>query len=287
VRTELLVIRTQGDVDTETPLPEIGGKGAFTERLEQALRDGGIDLAVHSLKDLPIEPSNGLRVGAIFGREDARDVLVSRNGATLAGLPPGAAVGTSSTRRAAQLRAARPDLDVRPIRGNVETRIAKVDAGICEATVLAAAGILRLGLAARISEYLAPETFLPAPGQGALAVQCREDDDEVCVLLAPIDDPLLRAATDAERAFLRGLGGGCSMPVAALAEADGTQALVLRGFVGAANGTRAIRVRAGGALADAQALGERLAQEALGKGAAALLADSESPSTTGQESDRP
>jgi hydroxymethylbilane synthase len=271
LRIEIEVLSTRGDLDRDTPLPEIGGKGAFTERLEQALREGSIDLAVHSLKDLPVEPQEGLVLGAILGREDPRDALVARDGRTLAALRPGAVVGTSSTRRTAQLLALRPDLVMKPIRGNVETRIEKVTAGSYDATVLAAAGIARLGLEARISEYLPVEMFLPAPGQAALAVQCRSADDAVRRLLATIDEPVLRAATDAERAFLEWLGGGCAMPVAALAGPDGADGLVLHGFVGAPDGSRAIRLHERGERLHASALGIHLAEEAFREGAAELL----------------
>ena len=201
------------------PLPEIGGKGLFTAELERALREGEIDLAVHSLKDLPTEDADGVVVGAVTRREDVRDCLVARE--RLAGRPgEGAVVGTSSLRRAAQLRALRPDLEIRSIRGNVDTRIGKVRAGEYDAALLAAAGIRRLGLEQEVTEWLAPETMLPAPGQGALAIQCRAGDDAMLALLAELDDPAARAETTAERAFLRALGAGCAAPVAALANGD-------------------------------------------------------------------
>ncbi|MGD8279462.1 MAG: hydroxymethylbilane synthase [Gemmatimonadota bacterium] len=271
LRVELDVLSSRGDADRVTPLPEIGGKGVFTEHLEHALRDGRIDLAVHSLKDLPVEPAKGLVLGAILGRDDPRDVLVSRDGATLAALPRGAVVGTSSTRRAAQLLAVRPDLEPRPIRGNVETRLEKVRNGTYDAAVLAAAGIARLGLAERITEFLPLDTFLPAPGQAALAVQCRAEDERVRALLETIDEPGLRAATEAERAFLEWLGGGCAVPVAALATPDGGDGLVLDGWVGAPDGSRTIRRRGRGEATHAAALGIRLAEQALREGAAELL----------------
>jgi hydroxymethylbilane synthase len=271
LRIEVEILSSRGDADRVTPLPEIGGKGVFTEHLERALREGRIDLAVHSLKDLPVETPDSLVLGAILGREDPRDVLVSRDGATLASLPPGAVVGTSSTRRTAQVLAVRPDLVMKPIRGNVETRLEKVASGAYDAAVLAAAGIERLGLRERISEYLPLETFLPAPGQAALAVQCRAEDDWVRALLAAIDEPALRAATEAERAFLERLGGGCAMPVAALAVEDGRDAIVLDGFIGAPDGSRTIRLRYRGARRQAAALGIRLAEEAFHEGAAELL----------------
>ena len=192
--------RTQGSGE---PLPEIGGKGLFTAELEDGLRRGELDVAVHSLKDLPTEEPAGIVVGAVCLREDVRDCLVARDGRALAELRAGAIVGTSSLRRTAQLRALRADLDVRSIRGNVDTRIRKVHDGEFDAAVLAAAGVQRLGLEADVSEWLSPETMLPAPGQGALAVQCRAGDARVLALLAAIDDPEARATTTAERAFLR------------------------------------------------------------------------------------
>ncbi len=269
-RTEERTFHTRGDQDRHSPLPAIGGKGVFTEALEHALRAGEINAAVHSLKDLPVEAPQDLVIAAVCLRADARDALVARTGTPLAALPGGAIVGTSSTRRSAQLRALRPDLVTRSIRGNVETRVARVDAGEYDATILAAAGLMRLGLAARITELLDAALVLPAPGQGALAVQCRADDDAVRGQLLAIDEPLTRACTAAERAFLAGLGGGCSLPVAAHASAqDGI--ILLRGEVTAVDGSVRVRVHGRGAVAEAEALGRRLATEALREGAAALL----------------
>jgi hydroxymethylbilane synthase len=256
--------RTQA---AELPLPEIGGKGLFTEELERALRDGEIDLAVHSLKDLPTDEAPGTVVGAVCEREDPRDCLVARAGLALDALPPGSVVGTSSLRRAAQLRALRPDLEVRSIRGNVDTRIRKVRDGEYDATVLAAAGVLRLGLEEHVSEWLAPEAMLPAPGQGALAVQCRAGDDEALGLLAPLDDPAARAETTAERAFLRALGGGCAVPVAARAEAS-RQGVRMATLVASLDGREVVRNEGEG---EPASLGERLAREALANGADRIL----------------
>ena len=207
---------TQGDRTQAQgkALPAIGGKGLFTAELEDALCEGRIDIAVHSLKDLPVEDSPGLTLGAITTRADVRDALVARNGWTLATLPSGAVVGTSSTRRAAQLLAQRPDLTIRTIRGNVPTRVRKVHDGDYDATLLAAAGLERLGLLAHVTELLAFDLMLPAPGQGALAVQCRAADTQTLAILAAVNDEVARAAVTAERAFLHGLGGGCSAPVA-------------------------------------------------------------------------
>lgn len=257
---------TRGDQTLDKALPEIGGKGLFTAELEAALRNGSIDLAVHSLKDLPVEDAPGLTIGAIVGRADVRDVLVARNGWTLETLPPGAVVGTSSVRRQAQLQAYRPDLTFRTIRGNVETRIRKVLSGEYDATVLAAAGLQRLGLEEAISQWLSLEVMLPAPGQGALAVQCRADDTQTLNLLAAIDNRAVRAAVTAERAFLQALGGGCAAPVAAWARQDDTGLLLMDALLASQPGTSApgsspavARVR--GRDADPYALARRLAEE--------------------------
>jgi len=268
VNCQLKAFTTTGDRLLDQPLPEIGGKGLFTEELENALRAGEIDLAVHSLKDLPIDGAPGLRLGAICRREDARDVFISASGWTLATLPEGARVGTSSLRRAAQLLAARPDLTLLSLRGNVDTRIRKAMSGDYDAIVLAAAGVLRLGLNEHITEYLPFDLMLPAPGQGAMAVQCRVDDASVLDLLHPIDDYATRAAVTAERAFLNGLGGGCSAPVAAYAIANRQSQFSLIGLVASPDGRRIIRVSGMGA--DPAALGTKLAQQALAQGAGEL-----------------
>lgn len=263
---------TAGDRLLDRPLPEIGGKGLFTEELENALRQGQIDIAVHSLKDLPIGDAPGLTLGAIGEREDARDVLVSRRGWRLSTLPQGAGVGTSSLRRSAQLLAARPDLRLAPLRGNVDTRVRKALNGDYDAVVLAAAGVLRLGLGAHIAEYLSFDVMLPAPGQGALAVQCRAGDRATLELLRVIDDAPARAAVAAERAFLQALGGGCAAPVAAyarLAICNSQFALEMTGLVASPDGRRLIRVS--GSDDDPVALGAQLAREALALGARELL----------------
>jgi hydroxymethylbilane synthase len=260
---------TSGDRILNKPLPEIGGKGLFTEELENALRNGEIDLAVHSLKDLPIDDAPGLTLGAIPVREDARDVLISRNGWTLDTLPRGARVGTSSLRRSAQLLALRPDLTLLPLRGNVDTRIRKAMNGEYEAIVLAAAGVLRLGLGEHITEYLPFEVMLPAPGQGAMAVQCRADGASVLELLRPLDDPAPRAAVTAERAFLKALGGGCSAPVAAYAISNLQSLISMTGRVASPDGCRVIRVSGVGA--DPIALGAELARKALAQDAGEIL----------------
>lgn len=264
------VIVTEGDrtQGSGQPLPEIGGKGLFTAELESGLRAGELDLAVHSLKDLPTEDAAGVVVGAVCLREDVRDCLVSQDSHLLAELAAGAIVGTSSLRRAAQLRALRPDLEIRSIRGNVDTRIRKVRDGEYDATVLAAAGVMRLGLEDAVTEWLSLETMLPAPGQGALAVQCRAGDDAVLELLAPIDDAQARATATAERAFLRELGAGCAAPVAAHAEPIGEERVTLKALVASPDGRDVVRVEGSG---ESVEVGERLAREALALGAKAIL----------------
>ncbi len=226
VAVELVIVRTRGDAITDRPLAEIGGKGLFTKEIEEALLDGRADLAVHSLKDLPTESPAGLTLGAIPAREDARDAIV---GARLADLRHGAVVGTGSGRRALQLKVLRPDLDVRGVRGNVETRVRKQREGEYDAVVLAAAGLRRLRRDGDITEVLEVGVMVPAPGQGALGVQVREDDPVVAALVASIHDAETALTTSAERAFLAAVQGGCSVPAACHAWRDGAR-LRLRAF---------------------------------------------------------
>ena len=271
---EEVLISTEGDRTFDQPLPEIGGKGVFTEALEAALRDTTIDFAVHSLKDLPVERSEDLVVAAVCSRADPRDVVIARDRRTLATLPRGARTGTSSTRRMAQLRAARADLAIVPLRGNVDTRVRKALAGEYDAIVIAAAGVERLGLGAAITEYLPYEIMLPAPGQGALAIQCRADDRATRALLGTLDDPIARTTTTAERAFLKALGGGCAAPIAALGEAITTNVsprFRLTGLVASVDGTRVVRATGDAPLADAEELAGRLADDAIARGARELL----------------
>ncbi len=267
-------ITTQGDRILDRPLPEIGGKGLFTQELEGELRQGQVHAAVHSLKDLPVEIPPDLTIGAIPERGEVRDALVSRQGHTLESLPEGARLGTSSLRRSAQLLAHRPDLRVEPLRGNVDTRLRKAEEGLYDAIVLAGAGLVRLGFADRISQWLPLDAMLPAPGQGALAVQCRLQDAQTLELLTAIEDSAVRAATSAERAFLEGLGGGCSLPVAAYAEQRQGQ-LHLHGRLISLDGRQVIDCHAAGE--DPQAIGLECARQAIEQGAAELLASSPSP----------
>jgi hydroxymethylbilane synthase len=259
---------TKGDKSLDRPLPLIGGKGLFTAELESALHTGEIDIAVHSLKDLPIEDAPGLSLGAIGSRADVRDVLVARKGWTLQSLPKGARVGTSSVRRQAQLLAHRPDLKVKSIRGNVDTRIRKVLAGEYEAAVLAAAGLERLNMTEVVTEWLDLDIMMPAPGQGALAVQCRAGDSDTLSLLSAIDEPDVRRSVNAERAFLHALGGGCSAPVAAHAIL-GEGEILLEALIAAPDGSRIYRVAGGGP--DPGELGKRLAQQATSLGGGDII----------------
>jgi hydroxymethylbilane synthase len=266
IRIEVIV--TKGDRILDKPLPVIGGKGLFTAELERALREGRVDAAVHSLKDLPVEDAPGLTIGLTPPRADVRDVLICPAGHTLETLPAGAVVGTSSPRRQAQLLAVRPDLTVKSIRGNVDTRIRKAREGQYDAVVLAAAGVTRLGLNEHITQFLPLDVMLPAPAQGVLGVQCRADDERTLALLAAVEDPGARAAAQAERAFLAGLGGGCSIPGAAYARASGA-GLHLRGLAASPDGRQVIRVEASGE--DPLARGRALAEEALALGAVNVL----------------
>lgn len=270
---ELVTVTTHGDV-TSAPLHTLGGLGVFTSALRDELVAGTVDLAVHSLKDLPTAAVDGLVVAAIPTRVDPRDALVARDGLTLGELPPGAKVGTGSLRRIAQLRALGLGLEVEGIRGNVGSRLAKVDDGELDAVILAAAGLTRLGLRDRITELLDPIQMLPAPGQGALAVECLASRTDVVDLVRTLDDNYSRISVEAERALLAELEAGCSAPVGALAEVveteDGLE-LSLRAVVTAHDGSDAIRLSATGPLTDAAGLGQRLARLMLEDGAQELM----------------
>ena len=270
---ELVHFTTRGDRVLDRPLPEIGGKGLFTAELESALLSGAIDLAVHSLKDLPTETPPAFTLGALLPRANPLDALVSRSGQKLAELPHGARVGTSSLRRRAQLLARRPDLRLELLRGNVDTRLRKAldPAGVYDAVILAVAGLERLGHTDAITETLPPDVMMPAPAQGVIAVQCRADDADTLRLLAALEDRPTRLAATAERAFLRRLEAGCRLPVAAYATLHGEH-LTLRGRVSGLDGAQTIAVAEEGAPDEAAALGVRLAEEALARGADALLA---------------
>lgn len=227
---EEVVISTEGDRDRVTPLTVLGGRGVFVRSVEEALLDGRADVAMHSLKDVPTEPLPGLTLAAVLPRADVRDALVTRDGTRLADLPPGVRVGTSSRRRAALLHAARPDVIATELRGNVDTRLRRVSEGDVDAAILAAAGLSRLNRLDSKAQLLDPLEFVPAPGQGAIVVQCRDDDASTLALLSAIDHRETHLATDAERAVLAALGSGCSLPVGAYARIDGAH-LNLRGFI--------------------------------------------------------
>ncbi len=266
---ELVEITTHGDVSTEH-LTSIGGTGVFAAAIRRALINREIDLAVHSLKDLPVTPEPGLVIAAIPAREDPRDVLVARDGLTLGELPAGAIIGTGSPRRAAQLNALGLGFEVRPIRGNVDTRIRFVHSGACDAVVLARAGLQRLGRLDDVTETLDPLQMLPAPGQGALAVECRTDRRDVVDLLATLDDPETRACVTAERAVLSVLEAGCTAPVGALAEVVEGEVgleLSLRAFVGSEDGSDELRRSVVGPVEGAAVLGRRLAETLIEDGA--------------------
>jgi hydroxymethylbilane synthase len=273
---DLVEVTTEGDRSAEA-LTTLGGTGVFVADLRRRLLDGEVDLAVHSLKDLPTAPADELRIAAIPSRADARDVLVARDGMTLSDLPAGARVGTGSPRRAAQLRALGLDLDVVPIRGNVDTRLRKVGDEV-DAVVLAAAGLARLGRLDEATEVLDPVQMLPAPGQGALAVECRADDESLAAALRDsLDDAVTRAAVSAERAFLAALEAGCTAPVGALADValgeTGDDEIYLRGVVVAIDGSHALRLSATGPVEDSVGIGHRLAAQLLEEGAADLIGE--------------
>ena len=265
------IITTQGDKILDKPLPEIGGKGLFTQELEAELLSGRVHCAVHSLKDLPVEIPAGLTIGCIPIRAEVRDVLISAKGYTLQKLPKGASVGTSSLRRSAQLLAQRPDLRTESLRGNVDTRVRKALDGQYDAIILAGAGLTRLGLEKHVTEWLPTDVMLPAPGQGALAVQCRADDPSTLHLLSGIEDDSIRRSITAERAFLQALGGGCSIPVAAYATVNGVRSsmISLTGLVISEDGQAVIRVTGEGT--DALQLGNSLAKQAIENGADEIL----------------
>ena len=273
-QVELEVLSTTGDERIDEPLPEIGGKGVFTAELDAALLDGRVDLAVHSLKDLPTVFPEGLCLAATPTRVDPRDVLVGPKDqrTSLASLKKGAVVGTSSLRRAALLKAFRRDVETRNIRGNVDTRLAKVDEGQYDAIILAGAGLLRLGLAGRPIEWLERTAWLPAPGQGALGVVTRADDPVTRGLVEPLNDDATRSAVQAERALLQSLGGGCQVPLGALGVPYDT-GLRLWGLVASADGTQVVRGDITGLAAAPDELGERLAQQLEGKGAGQILTE--------------
>ncbi len=267
---ELLTLTTRGDQILDRTLSKVGGKGLFVKELETALLDGRADLAVHSLKDVPVDLQAPFELCAVLERADPRDAFVSNTYATLAELPAGAVVGTSSLRREAQIRARHPQLAVKPLRGNLDTRLGKLDRGDYDAIVLAAAGLERLGLGGRIRSLLDPAVSLPAAGQGALGIEIRDDRDDMRAWLAPLVSAGTRACVLAERAVSRELGGSCQVPLAAFAELNG-DALSLRALVASPDGVRMVRAERSGPAAEAEAIGVAAARELLDAGAAAIL----------------
>ena len=270
---ELLGVTTQGDRVVDRPLSAIGGKGLFIKELEVAMSEGRADLAVHSLKDVPMELAEGFALAAITAREDPRDAFVSNHHAALAALPPSAVVGTSSLRREAQLREHHPKLRIEPLRGNINTRLRKLDEGKYDAMILAAAGLKRLGQADRIRALLEPDECLPAPGQGALAVECRTDRPELLSALSRLADVGTTLATTAERAFSRALSGSCQTPLAAFAQWEEGR-LWIRGLIAARDGSDVMRGEQEDEVADvdqAERLGRALADDLLAHGAARLI----------------
>jgi hydroxymethylbilane synthase len=265
---EVVEISSTGDQITDQPLWQVEGTGFFTATIERALLDGEVDIAVHSYKDLPVDSTDGLVVAAVPPRGAVEDVLCARDGMTVATLPSGARIGTCSARRTAQVRAMRPDLDFRPLRGNVPTRIGRVKSGDLDAIVLARAGIERLGLDAHISEIFSLDRVLPAPAQGALAIQCRAADHWIVETLAPLDDHAARQRVDAERTVLHALGGGCSVPVGAVAIVDGDRLTLAAGVFSMDPCQSALAVMHG---VDARVVGEAAARRLLKRGAGAIL----------------
>jgi hydroxymethylbilane synthase len=274
--TALVKVSTEGDVN-QRPLTEFGGAGVFVSAVREALLAGEVDVAVHSLKDLPTAPAPGITLAAVPLREDPRDAVVARDGLTLGELPPGSTVGTGSPRRAAQLRALGLGLEVQPVRGNVGTRIGLVTDGRLDAVVLAYAGLRRVGLADQVTEVLDPLQMLPAPGQGALAVECRADEPELVEKLREaLDDPASRTAVSAERSVLAALEAGCSAPVGALAEValgEVGEEVWIRAVAAAVDGTQIVKMSTSGAVDDPVGLGQALAREMIADGASALLGE--------------
>lgn len=271
LEVELVPMVTKGDIILDTPLAKVGGKGLFVKELELAMLEHRADIAVHSMKDVPVDFPQGLGLVTICKREDPFDAFVSNQYASLDALPQGAIVGTSSLRRQCQLKAMRPDLVIKDLRGNVGTRLGKLDQGDFDAIILAAAGLKRLGLQHRIQAIIAPEQILPAVGQGAVGIECRLDDERVRALLAPLEDAATRDRVLCERAMNARLQGGCQVPIGSFAELDGDK-LYLRALVGEPDGSKIVQGEIVGLAAQAQELGTQLAEQLLQDGAGEILA---------------
>lgn len=270
ITIELVPMSTQGDKILDTPLAKIGGKGLFIKELEVAMSEGRADIAVHSMKDVPVDFPPGFGLHAICERENPFDAFVSNTFDNIAALPDGAIVGTSSLRRQCQLRSARPDLQIKDLRGNVNTRLAKLDEGQYDAIILAAAGLIRLDMQDRIKDYIDAEFSLPAVGQGAVGIECRNDDADLITLLAPLNHPETASRVKAERALNAKLMGGCQVPIGSFAELKGEQ-LHLRGMVGSPDGTQLIHAQSSGLIVDAEQIGVKVAEKLLEQGAGEIL----------------
>lgn len=270
LQVELVPMSTQGDKILDTPLAKIGGKGLFIKELEVAMTEGRADIAVHSMKDVPVAFPDGFGLHAICERENPFDAFVSNQFNSLKDLPQNAVVGTSSLRRQCQIRQARPDLVIKDLRGNVNTRLAKLDAGEYDAIILAAAGLIRLGMQQRIKNEISAQLSLPAVGQGAVGIECRNDDVELIALLAPLNHPETAIRVRAERAMNAKLNGGCQVPIGSFAELNNEQ-ITLRGLVGSVDGKVILHAKHADTLENAEQLGERVAQMLLDQGAAAIL----------------
>ena len=272
IQIELVKMTTKGDRILDAPLAKVGGKGLFVKELEQGMLDGDADIAVHSMKDVPMEFPPGLHLPVIMEREDPRDAFVSNNFANLDDLPANARIGTSSLRRQLQIRAAMPQAELLDLRGNVNSRLQKLDDGQYDAIILAAAGLIRLGFEDRIRSRIEPEQSLPAIGQGAVGIECRENDSRIMDLLAPLDHADTHTRLAAERAMNQRLNGGCQVPIAGYAVLDGDQ-LYLRGLVGRPDGSEVVRDELRGLAADAETLGVQLAESLLSQGADTILSE--------------
>ncbi|WP_417510523.1 hydroxymethylbilane synthase [Methylophaga sp.] len=272
IEVELIGMKTQGDIILDTPLAKVGGKGLFVKELEQGMLDGRADIAVHSMKDVPVEFPEGLHLPVICQREDPHDAFVSNHYQSIDEMPHGARLGTSSLRRECQVRTHRPDLEVLPLRGNVNTRLRKLDDGEFDAIILAMAGLKRLGFDDRIRSALTPEQSLPAIGQGALGIETRVDDEEMNALIAPLHCDQTAIVLRAERALNRRLSGGCQVPIAGYAMLDDDN-VWLRGLVGQPDGTNTVTAEVRGKASDAEKLGIQVAEMLLAKGADKILAD--------------
>ncbi|MDO6506869.1 hydroxymethylbilane synthase [Colwellia sp. 4_MG-2023] len=272
INVELVPMTTKGDILLDTPLAKVGGKGLFVKELEVAILENRADIAVHSMKDVPVDFPEGLGLEVICPREDPRDAFVSNTFSTLSELPQGSVVGTSSLRRQCQLKAKRPDLEIHDLRGNVNTRLKKLDEGQYDAIILAAAGLIRLKMSDRIAQYIEPEEMLPANGQGAVGIECRINDDTIKTLLAPLECSTTRTRVLTERAMNKALEGGCQVPIASYSviSEDGKE-VYLRGLVGAIDGSEIIESEITGPVAQGETLGNTLAQELLSRGADRIL----------------